>query len=171
MQVHSHIYCIAQNFRGANFSRFLRIDLQPQTFSPQTFLYIMRIRRDVTFTAYPKKKVSLKKIILQILEITVRYTVRIYTSCANQLTDLFVYFLSAFCGQNYTATMGFVSAFEALCPTKNSVKRLRTHPSFTAFLTKWSLPVYFQIRCVSVEHLLRWRGTNSVRVFVCCREN
>jgi len=42
--------------------------------------------------------------------------------------------------------MEFVSSFEALCPSQLSVKHLRNHPSFTTFMSKWSLPVYFQIR-------------------------
>ena len=48
--------------------------------------------------------------------------------------------------QNYTTTMEFISSFEALCPTQTSVRRLRAHPSFTLFLSKFSVPVYFQIR-------------------------
>ena len=42
--------------------------------------------------------------------------------------------------------MEFVNAFERLCPSQLSVKCLRNHPSFTSFMSKWSLPVYFQIR-------------------------
>ena len=48
--------------------------------------------------------------------------------------------------QCYTITMNFVSSFESLCPSQSGVRRLRAHPSFTSFLSKWSLPVYFQIR-------------------------
>ena len=72
--------------------------------------------------------------------------------------------------QNYTATMEFVSSFESLCPTQNSVRRLRTSASFTAFIAKWSLPVYFQIR-FSVAMFRNVANTvcacEKVRVSVC----
>ena len=52
--------------------------------------------------------------------------------------------------QKYTVSMEFVSQFEKSCGSKASVKRLRAHSSYTGFLSRWSLPVYFQIRFVSV---------------------
>jgi hypothetical protein len=55
--------------------------------------------------------------------------------------------------KNYTATMEFVSSFESLCPTQASVRRLRAHSSFNLFLSKWSLPVYFQIRSSSTGYI------------------
>ena len=46
--------------------------------------------------------------------------------------------------------MEFVSSFEEQCCSLSSVKALRNHPSYNAFMSKWSLPVYFQIRSVKV---------------------
>ena len=43
-------------------------------------------------------------------------------------------------------TVWFINKFEGLCGSKASVQRLRSHPSFTSFIARWSLPVYFQIR-------------------------
>ncbi|CAH1791000.1 unnamed protein product [Owenia fusiformis] len=48
--------------------------------------------------------------------------------------------------EKYTISMDFVDRFERQCGSQASVKRLRAHPSFSTFMTKWSLPVYFQIR-------------------------
>ncbi|XP_065176720.1 conserved oligomeric Golgi complex subunit 2-like [Sycon ciliatum] len=48
--------------------------------------------------------------------------------------------------ENYTKTMDFLSTFERLCRTQASVKRLRNHASYKQLLSKWSLPVYFQLR-------------------------
>ena len=48
--------------------------------------------------------------------------------------------------QKYNLSMDFLCKFEKLCGSKASVRRLREHPSYTTFLNKWSLPVYFQIR-------------------------
>lgn len=42
--------------------------------------------------------------------------------------------------------MQFLDNFEKQCGTQASVKRLRDHSSYHAFMTKWSLPVYYQIR-------------------------
>lgn len=42
--------------------------------------------------------------------------------------------------------MQFLDDFEKQCGTQASVKRLRDHSSYHAFMTKWSLPVYYQIR-------------------------
>ncbi|EDO48495.1 predicted protein, partial [Nematostella vectensis] len=48
--------------------------------------------------------------------------------------------------KKYRTSMWFVDKFELLCCSKASVKRLRDHPSYSAFMSRWSLPVYFQIR-------------------------
>ncbi|XP_076463850.1 conserved oligomeric Golgi complex subunit 2-like isoform X2 [Babylonia areolata] len=48
--------------------------------------------------------------------------------------------------QKYLISQRFVKKFETLCATQASVQRLRNHPSYHTFTTKWSLPVYFQIR-------------------------
>lgn len=48
--------------------------------------------------------------------------------------------------QKFTLTVQFLNRFEKECGSQASVKELRSHPSYNTFLTKWSLPVYFQIR-------------------------
>uniref|UniRef100_A0A8D2BD79 Conserved oligomeric Golgi complex subunit 2 n=1 Tax=Sciurus vulgaris TaxID=55149 RepID=A0A8D2BD79_SCIVU len=48
--------------------------------------------------------------------------------------------------QKYTTTMDFVRRFERQCGSQASVKRLRAHPAYHSFSSKWNLPVYFQIR-------------------------
>ncbi|XP_064599671.1 conserved oligomeric Golgi complex subunit 2-like isoform X1 [Liolophura sinensis] len=48
--------------------------------------------------------------------------------------------------EKYTISMWFVDQFENLCGSQASVKRLREHPSYSTYMSKWSLPVYFQIR-------------------------
>lgn len=42
--------------------------------------------------------------------------------------------------------MKFVSSFEEQCLSPFSFKALQSHPSYNTFMSKWSLPVYFQIR-------------------------
>jgi len=48
--------------------------------------------------------------------------------------------------KNYKIMMRFMKDFEDLCITTDSFNRLRNHPSYLAFIIKWSLPVYFQVR-------------------------
>lgn len=48
--------------------------------------------------------------------------------------------------EKYLLTMNFLEQFEQLCGSQVSVKRLREHSSYTLFMNKWNLPVYFQIR-------------------------
>ena len=48
--------------------------------------------------------------------------------------------------QRYLVSMDFIEKYEEACGCLGSVKRLRAHPSYNTFLSKWSLPVYFQIR-------------------------
>ncbi|XP_077993852.1 conserved oligomeric Golgi complex subunit 2-like [Glandiceps talaboti] len=48
--------------------------------------------------------------------------------------------------QKYMLSMEFVCSVETHCGSQASVKRLRAHPSYATFMSKWSLPVYFQIR-------------------------
>lgn len=48
--------------------------------------------------------------------------------------------------QNYLATLAFVEKIENLCPTVRQLQTLRAHPSYTAFMKRWQLPVYFQLR-------------------------
>lgn len=52
--------------------------------------------------------------------------------------------------QKYTTSMDFVQKFERQCGSQASVRRLRSHPSYHSFNNKWNLPVYFQIRLVSI---------------------
>lgn len=56
--------------------------------------------------------------------------------------------------QRYSVSMEFVRKFERQCSSQASVKRLRGHPSYTSFHSKWNLPVYFQLRCLfSTQHI------------------
>ncbi|KAJ8308390.1 hypothetical protein KUTeg_013264 [Tegillarca granosa] len=48
--------------------------------------------------------------------------------------------------EKFLTSMLFLERFERQCGSQASVKRLREHQSYHAFMTKWSLPVYFQIR-------------------------
>ncbi|XP_072181957.1 conserved oligomeric Golgi complex subunit 2-like [Diadema setosum] len=48
--------------------------------------------------------------------------------------------------QRFLLTQDFIEGFERQCGTQASVQCLRSHPSYSAFMTKWSLPVYFQLR-------------------------
>lgn len=48
--------------------------------------------------------------------------------------------------KRFKSSMQFLDDFEKQCGTQASVKRLRDHSSYHAFMTKWSLPVYYQIR-------------------------
>ena len=57
--------------------------------------------------------------------------------------------------QKYSVSMEFVESFERQCGSQASVRRLRAHPSYGAFISKWSLPVYFQIRSAA---LTLWRS-------------
>ncbi|XP_022332171.2 conserved oligomeric Golgi complex subunit 2-like [Crassostrea virginica] len=48
--------------------------------------------------------------------------------------------------KRFKTSMQFLDDFEKQCGTQTSVKRLRDHSSYHVFMTKWSLPVYYQIR-------------------------
>eukprot|EP00106_Octopus_bimaculoides_P001032 XP_014768474.1 PREDICTED: conserved oligomeric Golgi complex subunit 2-like [Octopus bimaculoides] len=48
--------------------------------------------------------------------------------------------------EKYTISMDFMSKFEQQCGSQASVRRLREHSSYQVFMSRWSLPVYFQIR-------------------------
>ncbi|KAK3093714.1 hypothetical protein FSP39_019157 [Pinctada imbricata] len=48
--------------------------------------------------------------------------------------------------KKFKISMKFVEDFEKQCGSQASVKRLRDHASYHTFMTKWSLPVYYQIR-------------------------
>nr|VZI24732.1 unnamed protein product [Spirometra erinaceieuropaei] len=46
----------------------------------------------------------------------------------------------------YTASIEFLDGIEQRTDSLKQVQKLRQHPSYSAFLGKWSLPVYFQLR-------------------------
>lgn len=46
----------------------------------------------------------------------------------------------------YTASIEFLDGIELRTDSLKQVQKLRQHPSYSAFLGKWSLPVYFQLR-------------------------
>lgn len=48
--------------------------------------------------------------------------------------------------ERYLTTMEFLEKFEDECQSLVGITRLREHPSYTTFLNKWNLTVYFQIR-------------------------
>ncbi|XP_048732279.2 conserved oligomeric Golgi complex subunit 2-like [Ostrea edulis] len=48
--------------------------------------------------------------------------------------------------KRFKISMQFLDDFEVQCGTQASVKRLRDHSSYHTYMTKWSLPVYYQIR-------------------------
>ncbi|KAJ4444222.1 hypothetical protein ANN_06013 [Periplaneta americana] len=48
--------------------------------------------------------------------------------------------------QRYCETLEFLEKLERYCGTQVGVKRLHAHPQYIAFLQRWNLPVYFQIR-------------------------
>ncbi|XP_071080140.1 conserved oligomeric Golgi complex subunit 2-like isoform X1 [Haliotis cracherodii] len=48
--------------------------------------------------------------------------------------------------EKYLISMDFLGKFERMCGSQASVKRLREHASYHTYMSKWSLPVYFQIR-------------------------
>ncbi|KAI8580015.1 hypothetical protein K450DRAFT_238952 [Umbelopsis ramanniana AG] len=48
--------------------------------------------------------------------------------------------------KNYVTTIDFVTKFEALLPSRKSLLYLRNHSSYTEFMRRWQLLVYFQLR-------------------------
>ena len=48
--------------------------------------------------------------------------------------------------ENYTLTMRFLSDFEQGATTRANVVRLREHPVYKAFMNRWPLSVYYQLR-------------------------
>ncbi|GAB5586853.1 hypothetical protein Unana1_01753 [Umbelopsis nana] len=48
--------------------------------------------------------------------------------------------------KNYVTTIDFVSKIEALLPSRKSLLYLRNHSSYTDFMRRWQLLVYFQLR-------------------------
>lgn len=48
--------------------------------------------------------------------------------------------------QNYLLTTAFISRIESLAPTLAQLESLRCHSSYTTFVKRFQLPVYFQLR-------------------------
>ena len=64
-------------------------------------------------------------------------------------------------------TIWFINKFEGVCGSKTSVQRLRSHPSFNAFMSRWSLPVYFQIRFVDLFLQLADMSVYQINHLIC----
>ncbi|PRW51049.1 conserved oligomeric Golgi complex subunit 2 [Chlorella sorokiniana] len=47
---------------------------------------------------------------------------------------------------NFQAAVRFLDSLEAFCTTQQQVEQLRASPAYTAWMKKWSLPVYFSLR-------------------------
>lgn len=56
--------------------------------------------------------------------------------------------------RRYTATLEFLTMLEKTCVTPETLIALKNHPRYTAFLKKWNLPVYFQIRFQEIAGLV-----------------
>ncbi|CAO3589641.1 unnamed protein product [Absidia cylindrospora] len=50
------------------------------------------------------------------------------------------------CHKNYTSSIQFVAGLENLFNSKKSLLYFRHHSSYTEFMKRWQLPVYFQLR-------------------------
>ncbi|KII92438.1 hypothetical protein PLICRDRAFT_172529 [Plicaturopsis crispa FD-325 SS-3] len=48
--------------------------------------------------------------------------------------------------KHYETTQAFVRALEVLAPSARAVVAMRAHPVHAAFMRRWQLPVYFQLR-------------------------
>lgn len=48
--------------------------------------------------------------------------------------------------QRYTESLEFLGKLEKICGNEDTVNLLRKHPTYSNFLQRWNLPVYFQIR-------------------------
>ncbi|KAF9428441.1 Conserved oligomeric Golgi complex subunit 2 [Podila epigama] len=53
--------------------------------------------------------------------------------------------------RNYHDTMAFVTRIESLCGTQRSLARLRSQPSYLAFMKKWQLVAYFKLRFMEMS--------------------
>ncbi len=52
--------------------------------------------------------------------------------------------------QNYVLANAFLTRIEGLCPTLAHLTALRSHPTYSAFIKRFQLPVYFQLRLKEV---------------------
>ncbi|KAF9115793.1 Conserved oligomeric Golgi complex subunit 2 [Mortierella sp. AM989] len=70
--------------------------------------------------------------------------------------------------RNYMDTMDFVSKLEELCGSRKSLTRLRSQASYQAFMKRWQLPAYFQLRfrdiSMSVEDAFQMNVDSNSRV-------
>ncbi|KAJ7132766.1 COG complex component [Mycena crocata] len=48
--------------------------------------------------------------------------------------------------KHYETTQAFIRSLEFLAPSGHSVEAMRSHPLYSAFVRRWQLPVYFQMR-------------------------
>lgn len=93
----------------------------------------------------------------------------LWTSVADALIDrigqqlFFVGRLDEF-RANYHATCAFLQAFQDLAPSPSAGRSWRTSPSYAAFMRKWPLSVYFQMRhrtiATNLELQLQQSNTN-----------
>ncbi|KAF9996828.1 Conserved oligomeric Golgi complex subunit 2 [Entomortierella chlamydospora] len=69
--------------------------------------------------------------------------------------------------RNYMDTMDFVSKLEELCGSRRSLSRLRSQASYQAFMKRWQLPAYFQLRfrdiSMSIEDAFQMNIDSSSR--------
>lgn len=70
----------------------------------------------------------------------------IASAIQNNLTSIFAPGDPDAFHKKYRITMNFVQEFEKHCRSQENIKQLRNHPSYNSFISRWSLPVYFQIR-------------------------
>ena len=85
--------------------------------------------------------------------------------------------------RNYIDTMEFVSKIEELCGTRKSLTRLRSQASYQAFMKRWQLPAYFQLRFrdismsiedafqMNIEASQRSPSTDGKNLLVFCGED
>ncbi|KAF9942124.1 Conserved oligomeric Golgi complex subunit 2 [Modicella reniformis] len=66
--------------------------------------------------------------------------------------------------RNYMDTMSFVSKIEELCGSRKSLARLRSQAGYQAFMKRWQLPAYFQLRFRDISLLVEDALQSSVDV-------
>ncbi|VDN18309.1 unnamed protein product [Dibothriocephalus latus] len=59
-----------------------------------------------------------------------------------------LFYDATFPRQLYTASIEFLDGIELRTDSLKQVQKLRQHSSYSAFLGKWSLPVYFQLSTI-----------------------
>ncbi|KAF7726149.1 Conserved oligomeric Golgi complex subunit 2 [Apophysomyces ossiformis] len=118
----------------------------PTTDSPLTMMY----QKILTFVSKDMRPIlqvtqrTLKGTNYEILvnSLWVEVVERINQHCnsifAAGQTDLF--------HKNYSASISFVTSIEELCSSRKSLLYFRNHHTYTEFMKRWQLPVYFQLR-------------------------